>query len=103
MDSEADAREYDSMDHAEVNAVFAADLMEALEHWSLKRPVRNALTLEILDLGAGTAHIPIALCRQMAGVRIVAVDAAESMLAVAQKNIAAAGLTDRIELVLADA
>jgi ubiquinone/menaquinone biosynthesis C-methylase UbiE len=105
MDTEEDAREYDSMDHAAVNAVFVADLLEALSNWPLKRPAqsRHAARLEILDLGAGTAQIPIALCRQDARLRVVAVDAAESMLAIAHDNVVTAGFADRIELVLADA
>jgi len=105
MDSREDAREYDAMDHAAVNAVFVADLAEAVTDWSLKRPVHsgNASRLDVLDLGVGTAQIPIALCRGLPDVRIVAVDAAESMLAVARDNVAAAGLDGRIELALADA
>lgn len=94
MDSDQDAREYDAMDHAAVNAVFVKDLLAVL---NVDQP------LEILDLGAGTGQIPIELCRRMPWVRVVAVDAAESMLAVARANVAAAGLVDRIELVLADA
>jgi ubiquinone/menaquinone biosynthesis C-methylase UbiE len=94
MDSEADAREYDSMDHAAVNAVFVADLAAVLS------PDRS---ITILDLGAGTAQIPIELCRRLPNARVVAVDAAESMLALARKNVASAGLSDRIEMVLADA
>ncbi len=39
----------------------------------------------------------------MPNVQVVAVDAAASMLAVARANVAAAGLSDRIELVNADA
>jgi ubiquinone/menaquinone biosynthesis C-methylase UbiE len=105
MDTDEDAREYDSMDHAAVNTVFVADFLAALADWSLKRPVQNraAPRLEVLDLGAGTAQIPIELCRRRPDIRVVAVDAAESMLAVARENVAAAGLTERIELVLADA
>jgi ubiquinone/menaquinone biosynthesis C-methylase UbiE len=105
MDSEQDAREYDSMDHAAVNAVFVADLLAALADWSLQRPVQSgeAPRLEILDLGVGTAQIPIALCHAVPGIRVVAVDAAESMLAIGRENVVAAGLSDRIELVLADA
>jgi ubiquinone/menaquinone biosynthesis C-methylase UbiE len=94
MDSEEDAREYDSMDHAAVNAMFVADLMAVLP---------AAASIEILDLGAGTAQVPIAMCQQMPNVRVVAVDAAENMLAVARENVSAAGLADRIKLVLADA
>jgi ubiquinone/menaquinone biosynthesis C-methylase UbiE len=105
MDGEADAREYDSMDHAAVNAVFVVDLLAALADWSLQRPVHSgeAPRLEILDLGVGTAQIPIALCHAVPGVRVVAVDAAESMLAIGRENVAAAGLGDRIELMLTDA
>jgi ubiquinone/menaquinone biosynthesis C-methylase UbiE len=94
MDSEADAQEYDSMDHAAVNAVFVADLAAVLS---------PDASIEILDLGAGTAQIPIELCQHFPNVRVVAVDAAESMLTLARQNVDAAGLSDRIELVLADA
>lgn len=105
MDSEADAREYDSMDHAAVNAVFVADVVNAWTAWSLKRPGQSGhhVQPEILDLGTGTAQIPIELCRRLPNARVVAVDAAESMLMLARQNVVAAGLSDRIELVLADA
>jgi ubiquinone/menaquinone biosynthesis C-methylase UbiE len=111
MDSTEDAREYDSMDHSAVNAVFVDDLLTAFNEalrgdWSRIRPgwmraVGRAN--RILDLGAGTAQIPIELLRRLPHSYITAVDAAEQMLALAQKNIAAAGLTDRIELIPADA
>jgi ubiquinone/menaquinone biosynthesis C-methylase UbiE len=105
MDSDQDAREYDAMDHRAVNQAFVADLSHALTDWSLKRQVqsREAPRLTILDLGAGTGLIPIELCRILPKVRIVAVDAAASMLTVARENVSAAGLGARIELVLADA
>jgi ubiquinone/menaquinone biosynthesis C-methylase UbiE len=104
MDTPDHAREYDAMDHAAVNAVFITDLLAVLSDWSLKRPVQSvAMPLYILDLGAGTAQIPIELAHCAPTLHITAVDAAESMLALARKNIAAAGLTDRIDLVLADA
>jgi ubiquinone/menaquinone biosynthesis C-methylase UbiE len=94
MDTDEDAREYDSMDHAAVNSVFVAALLAALP---------PSTPLEILDLGAGTAQIPIELCRKAPGVHVVAVDAAESMLTIGREKVAAAGFADRIELVLADA
>jgi ubiquinone/menaquinone biosynthesis C-methylase UbiE len=105
MDSDEDAREYDAMDHAAVNAQFVTDLLEAVADWSPQRPVHggDVLQLEVLDLGAGTGQIPIELCRRVPDVHVVAVDAAASMLAVAREDVAAAGLADRIELVLADA
>jgi ubiquinone/menaquinone biosynthesis C-methylase UbiE len=109
MDTDEDAREYDSMDHASVNAVFVADLLGAItaETGGSETNASRRCPLDpshpILDLGAGTAQIPIALCRQNADLRVVAVDAAESMLAIARENVAAAGFADRVELVLADA
>jgi len=105
MESNEDAREYDAMDHAAVNAVFVTDVLEALTDWSLERPVRSgsASQLEVLDLGAGTGQIPIELCRRDPKICVVAVDAAASMLAVTGENVVAAGLADRIELLLADA
>ena len=107
MDSDEDAREYDAMDHAAVNAVFVTDLLDAITDWSLHGESKTATVQstcdDVLDLGAGTGQIPIELCHRIPDVRVVAVDAAESMLAVARENVAAAGLADRIELVLADA
>ena len=66
-------------------------------------PHLNCSPLQILDLGAGTAQIPIELARRALYTHITAVDAAASMLALARANIAAANLTDRIDLILADA
>jgi ubiquinone/menaquinone biosynthesis C-methylase UbiE len=98
MDTDEDAREYDAMDHAAVNTQFVTDLLAAMAGWSLQRQV-----LHILDLGAGTAQIPIELCRRAPNLRVTAVDAAERMLELAIENIADAGLTDRIQPVLGDA
>jgi len=104
MDTADDAREYDAMDHAAVNTVFVNDLLASLADWSLKRPIQSsATTLKILDLGAGSAQIPIELARRAPEVHITAVDAAASMLALARTNIAAARLDDRINFTLADA
>ena len=93
MDSADDAREYDAMDHTAVNAQFVTDLL----------PHLNCSPLQILDLGAGTAQIPIEIARRALYTHITAVDAAESMLAIARTNVAAANLTDRIAPILADA
>src|SRR3954468_22400865 len=69
MDSTEDAREYDAMDHSTVNTGFVNDLLAALTDWSLKRPVQTADAsiapiVRVLDLGAGTAQIPIELARR---------------------------------------
>jgi ubiquinone/menaquinone biosynthesis C-methylase UbiE len=93
MDSADDAREYDAMNHSTVNSQFVTDLLTIL----------TDSPLEILDLGAGTAQIPIELARRAPHRHITAVDAALSMLTVARANIAAANLADRIDPIIADA
>jgi ubiquinone/menaquinone biosynthesis C-methylase UbiE len=102
MDTADDAREYNAMDHAAVNTVFVNDLLRALTDWSLQRPVNHPSPLSLLDQGAGAAQIPIELARRAPNLRITAIDAAESMLSLARTNIAAARLSDRIDLVLGD-
>ena len=94
MDTPEDAHDYDAMDHARVNACFVADFLEA------HGPCRGG---EILDVGAGTARIPIALCQADMGARILAVDLADAMLAVARAHLERERLTDRIRLLKADA
>ena len=92
MDALSEAVDYDGMDHGEVNRVFVADLLAA-------GPNRG----EILDLGTGTAQIPIELCRQQPDARVLAVDSAENMLEVARQNVCRAGLAGRIRLKRVDA
>ncbi|MCS6865883.1 MAG: class I SAM-dependent methyltransferase [Gemmataceae bacterium] len=92
MDSEADARDYDAMDFTAVNQQFVSDFL-AWGHPSG----------EVIDVGTGPGRIPVELCRRCPQLNIVAVDLAEHMLALAQQHIAAAGWTDRIRLVKADA
>ncbi len=59
--------------------------------------------VEILDLGTGTAQIPIELCRRAPNVRVVAIDLAAEMLQVAKLNVELASLRDRVMLNLVDA
>jgi ubiquinone/menaquinone biosynthesis C-methylase UbiE len=92
MDSAAEAHDYDAMDHAAVNRVFVADFLTV---WDGSGPV--------LDVGTGTAQIPIELCRQSAAARVTGVDLAEHMLAVARDNIRRAGLEGRLEVRRCDA
>ncbi|MCA9100462.1 MAG: class I SAM-dependent methyltransferase, partial [Planctomycetales bacterium] len=95
MDTAAEALAYDRMDHTTVNMAFVDDLIAAAGE-------ANDLT-NVLDLGTGTALIPIELCRRAPVARVVAVDASAEMLRLGTVNVADAGLTDRIELRLADA
>jgi ubiquinone/menaquinone biosynthesis C-methylase UbiE len=92
MDSAEEARDYDAMDHSAVNRVFAADFITV---WHGEGP--------ILDVGTGTAQIPIELCRQAPSAQVVAVDLADHMLALGQENVSRAGLTQQISLVRCDA
>lgn len=97
MDTVEEAEGYDSMDHSEVNRVFVDDLLKAAASHQLSDPCR------VLDLGTGTALIPIELCNRGEQWKVCAVDLAEEMLKVGQRNVDAAGFGDRIELLLADA
>jgi len=92
MDSAEEARDYDAMDHGTVNGVFVKDLLDL-----------HPDTRLILDVGTGTAQIPIALCRQTADVHIVGIDRAVQMLLVGNANVLRAGLPARIQLEACDA
>lgn len=92
MDSADEAQAYDAMDHQAVNQAFVADLLAC-----------GPLSGDILDLGTGTARIPILLCQQAPGVRVMAADLAIAMLELARYNVEIAGLRDRIVLDHVDA
>ena len=92
MDTPAEAVDYDTMDHREVNRIFVADLLAAGPQPGL-----------VLDLGTGTVQIPIELCRRAPQARVVAVDLAYHMLSLGRRNVAQAGLADRIAVQQVDA
>jgi ubiquinone/menaquinone biosynthesis C-methylase UbiE len=94
MDTPDEARDYDLMDHAEVNARFVAEFLAA------HGPSRGG---EVIDIGTGPGRIPIALCRASPTARVLGIDLAENMLSRARNNVEAAGLSRRIRLALADA
>jgi ubiquinone/menaquinone biosynthesis C-methylase UbiE len=87
MDSADEARDYDTMDHAAVNRLFVADFLAV---WNRRGP--------ILDVGTGTAQIPIEFCRQSPIGEVVAIDLADHMLAVATENVHKRKLDARIRL-----
>ncbi len=116
MDTPEEAVDYDAMDHRAVNSRFVDDLLAALSSkfqvQSSKLAASNfftlnfepgTLNLDVLDLGTGTAQIPIELCRRLGECRVMALDAAGQMLELARYNVEAAGLIERIQLVRADA
>jgi ubiquinone/menaquinone biosynthesis C-methylase UbiE len=92
MDTEEEARDYDAMDHRQVNARFCEDLLAIHP-----RPRR------VLDVGTGTALIALELCARAPDARVEAIDLAEHMLARATANVQRAGLGDRVRLARADA
>lgn len=97
MDSWAEAEEYDDMDHSVVNLRFAEDL--AANQLVTNQPAGN----DLLDMGTGTALIPIELCKLLPkSARIMAADASQPMLELARYRIEVAALTDRIQLLYGD-
>lgn len=92
MDTVEETAAFDAMDHRAVNHAFVADLLAVAPS-----PRR------VLDLGAGTALIPIVLAAAAPHARITAVDLAATMLQRGAINVGRAGLTERISLVAASA
>ena len=92
MDTYEEARDYDSMDHQAVNKLFVEDLLAA-----------GKIGTDILDVGTGTAQIPVELCRHSEDCRIIAIDMAVYMLDLARFNIEVDGFTQRIFLQQIDA
>jgi ubiquinone/menaquinone biosynthesis C-methylase UbiE len=92
MDSADEAREYDAMDHRTVNCQFVDDLLAIC-------PAPK----DVLDVGTGTALIPVELCRRVTTCRVMAADLARAMLEQARYHIEIAGLIGRIQLDRSDA
>jgi ubiquinone/menaquinone biosynthesis C-methylase UbiE len=96
------------MDHREVNANFIDDFLLAFpeaaddgdndEEWSDFDD-----RVSVLDLGTGTAQIPIELCRRTDRVRIMAADAAIAMLEIARLNVEFASVQQQVQLDHVDA
>jgi ubiquinone/menaquinone biosynthesis C-methylase UbiE len=91
MDTAQDAADYDVMDNREPNERFCADCLQ-FTHFE-----------RALDVGTGTALIPIEMCRRAPRLTIVGVDLADHMLALARRNVERAGLGARVELRKIDA
>lgn len=92
MDSPEEARDYDAMDHSAVNRAFVTDFLAAWGGDNL-----------VLDVGTGTAQIPIEFCRRSPTAEVVAIDLALPMLTVGRDNVARAGFGDRVRLECHDA
>ena len=92
MDTREEAEAYDTMDHAEVNDSFVERIIEL-----------GACEGNFLDLGTGTADIPILLAQRLPDIEIVAIDLSVNMLKLAMTHVADAGLGNRIVLERVDA
>ena len=84
MDTVEEAVDYDSMDHSQVNRLFVDDLVEFIRvHGS---DIDHDLT--VLDLGTGTAQIPVELSSRRLNVRsVIASDLSKEMLKLASFRI----------------
>lgn len=96
MDTPEEAIDYDSMDHSAVNRLFVDDLL-ATGAFAVEDEV------DVLDLGTGTAQIPIELCRRTPNCRVMAIDLSLEMLQLAVYNVEAHSLIGRIQLDRIDA
>ncbi|NES69275.1 MAG: class I SAM-dependent methyltransferase, partial [Okeania sp. SIO2D1] len=87
-----EAEEYDSMDFLEVNQAFAESSIEIGPKKGL-----------VLDVGTGTARIPILICQQQPEWQIIGIDLSKNMLTIGERNIEKAQLQSQIKLELVDA
>jgi ubiquinone/menaquinone biosynthesis C-methylase UbiE len=94
MDGPEEVRQYDAMDHRAVNDLFVEDFLAA------HGPCRGG---DVLDVGTGTARIPIALARVDRKAKVLALDISDAMLMKAAANISAAGYFGRIRIHHGDA
>ena len=102
MDTREEAVDYDSMDHSGVNRVFVDDLLAASQAAGFEKSSPSE-PLRILDVGTGTAQIPIELCRRPVNCDVWAIDLAVEMLLLAEQNVREAALDGRILLEQEDA
>ena len=80
MDTADDARDYDAMDFVAVNTAFAEAALAVAPDEGL-----------VLDLGTGTARIPLLMVARRPTLHVVGIDLSESMLVIARQHLAAAG------------
>lgn len=98
MDTPTEALDYNRMDHSEVNRVFATDLRAAGFDGG-----------DVLDVGTGTALIPIEICQQAQTqpfprrMRIMAIDLAVEMLNLARYNLEIHGVREQVQVSQVDA
>jgi ubiquinone/menaquinone biosynthesis C-methylase UbiE len=99
MDTVDDAADYDAMDHSTVNRRFVDDWDLGCRLFGLD----PGAPLRMLDVGTGTARIPIEFCQRFPELQIEALDLASEMLKLGALNVERSGLGTRIKLQLVDA
>ncbi len=92
MDEADEARQYDTMDHHEANQAFVDDLLQVCSN-----------PRDVLDIGTGTARIPIELCRHVDPCRVMAADLSTEMLDLARYHIEIHAMIECIQLDRCDA
>jgi len=93
MDTPEAASAYDEMNHQTVNQAFVDD------YWCFNPIQTPAHEQSVLDVGTGTAQIPLRLALKSPQLHITGVDISPHMLAVGQANIHRQHLGHRITLV----
>jgi ubiquinone/menaquinone biosynthesis C-methylase UbiE len=91
MDDVREVQEYQAMDHQEVNERFVDDLISS-----------GPVGPRVVDLGCGTAAIPVILCQKRDDVEVLGVDASIAMLEAARIEIELGGVQGRVHLEHAD-
>lgn len=94
MDTSEDAEDYDAMDFREPNGRFAEAALALLGGVSAPH---------ILDIGTGTAQIPLLVLGAHPRATVEAIDLSGEMLRVAERNVRRAGLEERCTLRRLDA
>src|SRR4051794_21758873 len=107
MDTAEEAADYDAMDHATVNRVFVDDFLTEVRSQTpdISKDHSSLVTQHssLLDVGAGTALIPIELASRELGFHITAIDLADEMLKRGRTNVERAGHAGCITLERVDA
>src|SRR6186997_1782683 len=93
MDTTEEAEEYDRIDHRLVNEQFVADFLAAVDGHRGGTVVRRPL---VVDVGSGTARVPVALCGAWSDCVVMAVDMAAAMLRLGVAHVRQAQLAGRI-------
>ncbi len=98
MDTAEDAEEYEAMDFSEPDSRFAEAALALLGE-----PSERDRLLSGVDIGTGTAKIPILLLERRLDLSLLAVDMSDQMLRVALRKAERAPFGDRLKIAKMDA